>query len=315
VVIDAGDADFSLDWISIQDRLAGSYHVCVYDRAGYGWSDARPELRDADHAVSELHGLLVAAGEREPILLVGHALGGVYARLYATRYRDDVGGLVLVDAMTDHVHTDAYAAQQRALLGSYEVTRFVVGSGISRALASVAGERTLPPAALALSQDLQAAYRALLLDPVTYETAIAELELVQTSVEQADAALQGEAPLGDLPLIVLTAAQTSPAGARPDGVERVPASSLVIQEQGALALLSDDGERRMLGRSGHLVHLDEPDAILAAVDDVYAQHHGWDARALSTADACAEQHLDLQPPAEIFVHGSEPNLFVEGNGS
>jgi pimeloyl-ACP methyl ester carboxylesterase len=270
VVIDAGDADFSLDWVPIQDRLAGSYRVCVYDRAGYGWSDPRPELRDADHIVEELHRLLVAADEREPVLLVGHALGGVYARLYAARYRDDVAGLVLIDAQTDYVQTDAYAAQQRELLGSYEFTRFMVGSGLSRVLAPIAGERALPPAARALPLDLQSAYRALLLDPVYYETAIAELQHAQISVEQANAALLGDAPLGDLPLIVLTAAQTSPAGAGPDGANRVSASSVVIQEQGALTLLSQEGERRMLGRSGHLVHLDEPDAILAAVDDVYA---------------------------------------------
>jgi len=270
VVIDAGDAGFSLDWMPIQDRLAGSYRVCVYDRAGYGWSDPRPELRDADHVVAELHGLLAAADERGPVLLVGHALGGVTARLYAARYRDDVAGLILVEAVTDQVHTDVYAAQQRALLGSYEVTRFMVGSGLSRVLAPFAGERELPPAARALPRDLQSAYRVLLLDPVYYETAIAELQLAQTSVEQANAALMGEAPLGELPLIVLTAAQALPAGARPDSADRVPASSVVIQEQGALTLLSEDSERRMLGRSGHLVHLDEPDAIMAAVDDVYA---------------------------------------------
>ena len=270
VVIDADDADFSLDWAPIQDRLAGSYRVCVYDRAGYGWSDPRPELRDADHIVEELHRLLVAADERGPVLLVGHALGGVYARLYAARYRDDVAGLVLIDAVTDYVQTDAYAAKQRELLGSYEFTRFMVGSGLSRVLAPIAGERSLPPAARALPQDLQSAYRAFLLDPVYCETAIAELQHAQTSVEQANAALLGDAPLGDLPLIVLTAAQTLPAGAGPDGANRVSASSVVIQEQGALTLLSQEGERRMLGRSGPLVHLDEPDAILAAVDDVYA---------------------------------------------
>ena len=181
-----------------------------------------------------------------------------------------MAGLVLIDAATDHVQTDAYAAQQRRLLGSYEFTRFMVGSGISRVLAPIVGERALPLAARALPQDLQSAYRALLLDPIYYETAIAELQLAQTSVEQAGAALLGEAPLGDLPLIVLTAAQTTPAGARSDGSDRVSASSAAIREQGKLSRLSVVGERRMLGRSGHLVHLDEPDAILSAVDDVYA---------------------------------------------
>ena len=117
---------------------------------------------------------------------------------------------------------------------------------------------------------LDLAAEGLLLDPVYYETAIAEAQMVQTSVRQVYAALDGETPLGDLPLVVLTAAMRAPNGSTPYSAEQIPADPDVIAAQGELARLSSRGERRMLGRSGHLVHLDAPDAIVAAVEDVYA---------------------------------------------
>jgi len=150
------------------------------------------------------------------------------------------------------------------------MSRFVVGSGIRRAFGPILGERALPPAARVLTSDLQATYAAFLLDLVTYDTTVDELASVQVSVEQADRALTEYVPLGDLPLVVLTSARSSPAGKGPDATASVSADAAVVSEQGELASLSSAGERRMLGRSGHLVQLDEPDAIIAAVDDVYA---------------------------------------------
>lgn len=270
VVIDAGNASFALDWVDIQRRLSSRYRICAYDRAGYGWSAPRPGPRDADHAVEELRMLLMAAGEDEPIILVGHALGGVHARLYAARYRDDVAGLVLVDPATDYAHSEAFAAQQRETMGFYEVRRFLVGSGLLRIIGPLVDRGAAAATARALPEDVQAAYLELLLDPAYYETALAELQMLQTSVRQANAALDGETPLGDMPLVVLTAAMRSPDGATPYSTELVPAVPDAVAAQGTLARLSSRGERRMLGRSGHLVQLDAPEAVVAAVDDVYA---------------------------------------------
>lgn len=83
VVIDAGNACFSLEWAPIQDELSAVTRVCTFDRAGYGWSDAGPSPRDGAAAVADLHALLQAAGESGLYVLVGHSLGGTHARLYA----------------------------------------------------------------------------------------------------------------------------------------------------------------------------------------------------------------------------------------
>jgi len=53
---------------------------------------------DAAHVSPQLHVLVGAANEKGPYILVGHSLGGPYARMFAAEYRNKVVGLVLVDA-------------------------------------------------------------------------------------------------------------------------------------------------------------------------------------------------------------------------
>src|SRR5699024_5529777 len=67
--------------------------------------------------VTELHALLQAAEIPGPYILAGHSLGGFCARLYAATYPDEVVGLVLVDAYSEHLEDvmtpDQYAALRK----------------------------------------------------------------------------------------------------------------------------------------------------------------------------------------------------------
>lgn len=99
VVMEAGHTNHSQSWFKVRPALVRSARVCVYDRAGMGLSDRAAQFpRRADDLVSDLHTLLERAGVRGPLVLVGHSLGGILVRHYATRHPERVKGMVLVDS-------------------------------------------------------------------------------------------------------------------------------------------------------------------------------------------------------------------------
>ncbi len=100
IVLDAGLGDDAVIWAGVQPALAETTRVCAYDRAGFGWSQAGPAPRDADHIASELHGLLRQAKVDLPFVLMGHSIAGIYMRAYAAHYLEDLAGMVFVDGST-----------------------------------------------------------------------------------------------------------------------------------------------------------------------------------------------------------------------
>jgi pimeloyl-ACP methyl ester carboxylesterase len=94
-----------LDYWPLQQRAGTGRSSVVYDRAGTGWSDHVRLPRTALAVTDELHELLGMLGIRRAVL-VGHSLGGLYARHYANRFPDETAGLVLLDPA--HENYDAY---------------------------------------------------------------------------------------------------------------------------------------------------------------------------------------------------------------
>jgi len=101
VVLEAPAAGMSMGWAWVQDDMAKTTRVCSYDRAGLGWSEAGDGGYRASRVPDELHTLLEGAGERGPFVIVGHELGASFARMYASRFRDQTAALVLVDDPSD----------------------------------------------------------------------------------------------------------------------------------------------------------------------------------------------------------------------
>ena len=97
VVLEGPAAGMSMGWWWVQDDVAKTTRVCSYDRAGLGWSEAGDGGYRAARVPDELHTLLERAGERGPFVIVGHELGASFARMYASRFRDQTAALVLVD--------------------------------------------------------------------------------------------------------------------------------------------------------------------------------------------------------------------------
>lgn len=101
-----GGGSFGLDHLLVQEQLGDDVESVLYDRGGTGWSDDVEIPRSLSAVVEELRALLTRLGVPPPYILVGHSLGGAYARRFAQRHRDEVAGLVLLDPF--HERWNAY---------------------------------------------------------------------------------------------------------------------------------------------------------------------------------------------------------------
>ena len=97
VVFESGLGETAAYWGWIAPAVARDTRVCVYDRAGRGWSDPASAAQDGVAVATNLHTLLDRARIPGPFVLVGHSSGAGYVRIVAGRYPQQVAGMVLLD--------------------------------------------------------------------------------------------------------------------------------------------------------------------------------------------------------------------------
>jgi pimeloyl-ACP methyl ester carboxylesterase len=199
VVLEPGGGGMSsvLGWIA--PAVARDTRVCVYDRAGRGWSAPADASQDGTQIATDLHTLLQRGNVPGPYVVAGHSFGGLYVLTFAARYPDEVAGMVLVDSTAPAPATKPRAASPGEV-GSYDITgRVSALASISArlGLARLYGQTdygSLPPR----SRD---EVRASLATASSVRSTIDEYVQANASMEQA-------ASLGDFadkPLVVLTA--------------------------------------------------------------------------------------------------------------
>lgn len=124
VVLEPGGGEMSsnLGWIT--PAVARNTRVCVYDRAGRGWSEPADTPQDGNQIATDLHTLLQRGHVPGPYVLAGHSFGGLYVLIFAARYPAEVAGMVLVDSTAPKAAAKAAAKPEAASPGdggSYDV--------------------------------------------------------------------------------------------------------------------------------------------------------------------------------------------------
>ena len=104
VILEAGLGGMSSAWGWIQPETAKFSRVVSYDRAGLGWSGPDAAPKSAALAARRLLSALLNSNVHPPYVLVGHSMGGLFIRVFADLYPDEVAGMVLLDS----VHPDQH---------------------------------------------------------------------------------------------------------------------------------------------------------------------------------------------------------------
>jgi len=254
VILDSGLGDSSVSWRKVQPQIASFVRVCSYDRAGLGYSDPSPLPRTSEVIAKQLHALLQAAGVAPPYILVGHSMGGFDVRLYASLYRSEVAGMVLVDAS----HPDQenrFPPELKNLEGSWgreaEFVEYTMPLGIPRLIGLC---------------DEEAVERAAECNFHQAREAVAEMKVLS----QSAALTAATGPFGDMPLVVLSHDPDKPVNELPADLAK-PTNEAWEKMQEELAHLSTRGTQTIAKGSSHYIQLDRPDVVVEAVHSVVNQ--------------------------------------------
>jgi pimeloyl-ACP methyl ester carboxylesterase len=246
VILEAGLGDDSRIWGTVQPELSKLTRVCSYDRAGLGWSDPRPGLRDSDSIADQLHSLLAAARIHGPIVLMGHSIAGLHMRAYVSKYPQGVAGIVFVDGATpDDIQAMHEFAGQ--FLRRLVWIKPVMTLGIIR-LAGRCG--ATPPSGMELYAGWYKADNYC--NPSYPATYGRELEGFEPSVRE----VMHAGPLGDLPILIFS---RDPDIKTPASSDEARARTSALQE--SLKSLSPKSLRIIAKRSMHYIQIDRADLL------------------------------------------------------
>ena len=269
VVFESGIAASSQNWYALQRRVAEFARTVSYDRAGVGWSDDADSARTPGNVARELRETLRAAVIDGPFVLVGHSFGGLFVRRFATEYADEVAGVVLIDPMRPEEwppldESKRPMVERGERIAGYGVVAARVGitrlgmrsllcgrghiTGLMQRMAGkngahLAGRITCEMGKM--PREVWPIVAAHWSSPKFFRGFQAQIRAVPEAVMEMQSAL----PLA-MPVTLLTPKDTEPL------------------DEARLAALGTQVRQVIAERSGHWVHLDEPEVVLGAIREM-----------------------------------------------
>ena len=261
VVFLPGAGMFGLGYHNVHREAAALGTSVLYDRAGTGWSEDAALPRPAHAVADELLALLDALGVGEPVVLVGHSLGGLYARRFAQRHPARVEGLLLLDPASEEyaAHLSDEARQFEAMMAAQPPMTY------SEELVT-AWRPVIEQMYAGWPDALRAANVARHLAPARALVGMHESRDVGPLYEEVRAG--GALPA--VPLLVFTATSI-------DAAQRMFCPEPVLQAQNAAKRAANESLARSVPGATHRVlddashamfHLQRPDAVVAGLREL-----------------------------------------------
>jgi len=246
------------------EEIAKMTKVCIYDRAGYGWSDSGPKNRSSKQIVQELDAMLVKAGIAPPYILVGNSFGSYNVRLYASQFPEKVVGIVLTDGL--HEAAMLNMSLNLRLLQLFFMSGFamsMLGStlGLIRLLGMVGMfefiKKELGQFPSATRQKIKRSFY----QSQHWITMWREMWNLEASAKQ----VHQVSNLGDIPIVSIKSSTFFKRSIWNFYMPLAAANQLRDRMHAELLKLSTDCTQIQATRSGHFVWVDRPEVIIEAI--------------------------------------------------
>ena len=254
----------SASFAAARSEIARHTRVCIYDRAGIGWSDRAPSRIPVSMLARDLGTLLDELSPGAPAVLVASSIGGLPIEFFARQHPERVAGLVFLDAGNSE-------AVRGALTRNYIPMLATVGCSTVRAASAIALVRLFDPWNLRRDRTEQAARSAAVMyGAKPWLMLCAMVRAGEATVSEFD-----EAPplRREIPITALSAAT------REEFLP--PALAGWIQLRGSVDALRETHQRlakgsahgvwRVVPGSSHLIASSQPQAVVDAVADMISR--------------------------------------------
>jgi pimeloyl-ACP methyl ester carboxylesterase len=254
VILEAGAGSFAIDWALVQPEVARTTRVCSYDRAGYGWSDPGPEADTVGQVTHDLETAMRTSGEHPPYVLVGQSIGGLFVRWYQHEHPQQVVGMVLVE------NYEMAAPVNGKQVPLYTLTKEQLQANLPppSSLKKPPIPTEVRPPFNKLPPPLQKTHLWLeqrFFETLDFNKGPAMMESWRTAFTVLHQAPLTPDSLAGVPLIILT---------------RDNLSEDERKQQMDLLHLSRNARQETATGSGHFIHIERPDLVVASINEVLA---------------------------------------------
>jgi pimeloyl-ACP methyl ester carboxylesterase len=249
------------------EEIAKMTRVCIYDRAGYGWSDMSPKPRCSEEIVKELDRLLIKANIEPPYILVGDSFGSYNIRLYCDRFPEKVVGMIL----TDGLHEKAMLNMPLSLIvlklffmSGFAISMLGASLGLIRILGNLGVFELIKPELRTFSKKTLAIVKRSFFRPKHWLTMWREMWNLEASARQVSQIDK----ISDIPIINIKAKTFFQKTIGTFYMPIAAGDRLRDTMHDELLKLSTNCKQIQALNSSHFVWIDEPEIIIAAIREM-----------------------------------------------
>ena len=118
----------SADFGPLMRKLSQDYTVVTVEYFGIGFSDQIDTPRTNENYTYEIRTALDKAGFKPPYILMPHSASGIYSEYYATKYREEVSSIIMLDSTS----STEIAEMPGYISAAYSLGKFQQATGFTR---------------------------------------------------------------------------------------------------------------------------------------------------------------------------------------